>query len=291
MNQTILEVKHLKKYYGDKLGIEDVSFFLKEGEIYGFIGPNGAGKSTTIRTIMGLIQKTKGEILFLGEPWTQNEGLRKEKIGYLPSEIHLYDSMTVKEILDYHESFYKKDIHKNREMLTKKLKVPETKRIEDLSLGNLKKVGIILALMHEPELIIVDEPTSGLDPLMQQVFHNLLVEEKEKGATILYSSHDLNEISNISDRIGFIKDGKIIKEDTMDNIKKDNYTYLTIQSEDIQNIKKEFDLKIIKEDNNTIKYLNNMDYNLIIKKLVKYKIEKLLIEQISLEELFSKYYK
>lgn len=291
MNEYILETKHLKKYYGNSLGIEDVSIKLKKGEIYGFIGPNGAGKSTTIRTIIGLINKTGGKVLINNKEYNLDDLETKQKIGYLPSEINLYDDMKVKEILDYHESFYKKETSKKRKKLVKLLKINEEKKIQDLSMGNLKKVGIVLALIHDPEILILDEPTNGLDPIMQNVLHDILKEEKEKGTAILYSSHVLSEVSNLCDKIGFIKSGKIIKEDTIENIKKENYTYLTIGSDEIDKIKDELKLEIKEEKNNEVKFINNIDINTLIKKLGKYKIDKLLIEEISLEDLFANYYR
>ena len=291
MNSNILEIKHLKKYYGNNRGIEDVSISLKEGEIYGFIGPNGAGKSTTIRTIIGLINKTSGNIYYKGKELNRNDIEIKEEIGYLPSEIHLYEYMSVKEILDYHESFYQKNIHPRRIELVKKLKVDESKKIEDLSLGNLKKVGIILALMHKPKLLILDEATSCLDPMMQSIFHDILKEEQKNKTTILYSSHVLNEISTICNRIGFIKEGIIIKEDTIENIKKNNYTYLTIKSKNIKDIKEKLKLPIKKEENDKVTFINNLDINQLLKELIKYNIEELLIEEVTLEDLFTNYYK
>lgn len=291
MKECILKTEHLKKYYGTTRGIEDVSIELNKGEIYGFIGPNGAGKSTTIRTIIGLLNKTAGKIFINGKELDRNDTSIKEIIGYLPSEINLYDDMTVKEIFNYHESFYKKDIHKKREDLVKKLKIDESKKIEDLSLGNLKKVGIVLSLMHEPKILILDEPTSGLDPIIQKTLHDILQEEKEKGTAILYSSHVLSEVSNLCDRIGFIKDGLIIKEDLIKNIKKDNYTYLTIKSNSISKIKEELNLKVLEENDKEIKFINNLETNTLIKILSKYKIDKLLIEEISLEDLFVNYYR
>ena len=291
MDKPILEIKHLKKYYGDIRGCEDVSFTLNRKDIYGFIGPNGAGKSTTIRTIMGLINKTSGDIFYDGDVLDPGDPKVKEKIGYLPSEINLYDDMTVKEIFDFHESFYKKDLSKRRKQLVDLLKIDESKSVEDLSLGNQKKVGIVLALMHEPELLILDEPTSGLDPLMQSIFHNILMEEQKKGTTILYSSHVLSEISNLCEKVGFIKDGIIIKEDLIKNINKNDYNYLTIISKDIKDIKKDFKLKVIYEKDYEIKFLSDIEINTLIKKLTKYSIDKLLIENISLEDLFEEYYK
>ena len=268
--ETIIELKHLKKYYGSIKGIKDVSLKINKGDIYGFIGPNGAGKSTTIRTILGLINKTSGEIFLKGKKINIDDIETKKIIGYLPSEINLYDDMTVKEIFSYHESFYQKNLTKRKKELISLLKIDENKKIEELSLGNLKKVAIVLALMHEPEILILDEPTSGLDPIMQNVFHEILLKEKEKGTTIIYSSHILSEVANICDKVGFIKDGVIIKEDSMENIRKNNYTYLTISSNEIMKIKKELGLKVINEYKDEIVFLNNLDSNTLIKKLSKY---------------------
>lgn len=291
MSETIIELQNLKKYYGTTRGCEDVSFQIHKGEIYGFIGPNGAGKSTTIRTIMGLINKTDGKVFLFGKELDKNDLDTKRKVGYLPSEIHLYDGMTIAQLFDYHQSFYKEDLSKKRKELVKIFKIDEKKKIEGLSLGNLKKVGIVLAFLHEPEILILDEPTSGLDPIMQNAFHDLLLKEKEKGTTILYSSHVLSEVSNICDRVGFIKDGKIIKEDSMSNIKKDNFTYLKITSEEISKIKKELKLEVLEEKDNDITFLNNMDPNELLPKLSKYKLKHLYIEEIPLEDLFMNYYK
>lgn len=289
--ENILEIINLKKYYGNVRGIEDISIKLKRGEAYGFIGPNGAGKSTTIRTLMSLINPTSGMILIDGKKLDKNDLELKKIIGYLPSEIYLYDDLTVKEILDFHESFYEKNINKRRKQLVKLLKLDENKKIEDLSLGNLKKLGIILALMHEPKILILDEPTSGLDPIMQNVFYEILLEEKKKGTTILYSTHILSEVSKICDRIGIIKEGKIVREDTVENIEKNNMTYLTIESIDIDKIKKDLNLKIVSEHNNSVKFINDLNSNKLIIIISKYNINKLLIEEMTIEDLFMEYYK
>ena len=288
---SIIELKHLKKYYGSSRGIEDVSLKINKGDIYGFIGPNGAGKSTTIRTIMGLINKTSGNIYINGKELDNNDLNVKKSIGYLPSEINLYSDMTVKQFLDYHNSFYDKDYSNRGNELVKLLKIDKNKKIEDLSLGNIKKVGIVLALKHEPEILIIDEPTSGLDLIMQNVFHDILLKEKKKGTTILYSSHVLSEVSSICDKVGFIKDGKIIKEDLIDNIKNNHYTYLRIKSNDIKKIKDELGLKIYKESDEETIFINNLSPNELLSKLSKYNIDHLLIEEVSLEDLFINYYK
>lgn len=291
MKENILEIKSLTKYYGNILGVKDLSLTLNKGEIFGFIGPNGAGKSTTIRSIMNLIHKNEGTILINGKEFTKDDISLKTMIGYLPSEIHLYDDLTVKEMLDYHESFYSKNIHKRRMELVKRLKLDEKKKIEDLSLGNLKKLGIVLAFMHEPQLLILDEPTSGLDPIMQQVFYELLLEEKAKGTTIFYSTHILSEVSKICDRVGIIKDGKLLKIETMEEMRHKNLTFVTIESNDIHKIIKDFHLDVDIKDNKIIRFKNELSADLLIKKLAKYQIDRILIEEASLEDIFLHYYK
>lgn len=287
----ILEIKNLTKYYGKTLAVNNLSLSLNEGEVFGFIGPNGAGKSTTIRSVMNLINKTSGEVYINGNIFTKDRTDIKELIGYLPSEVNLYEDLTVKEMLDYHETFFKKKIHKRRCELVKKLKLDESKKIEDLSLGNSKKLGIILAFIHEPKLLILDEPTSGLDPIMQQAFYELLKEEKEKGTTIFYSTHILSEVSKVCDRVGILKDGKLLKVETMDELKSKNLTFITIESPEIDKIIKDLNLDEKQKENNTIKFKNELEINNLIKKISNYKIDKLLIEEATLEDMFLHYYK
>lgn len=288
---TILEVNNLTKYYGKILGVSNLSFSLDEGEVFGFIGPNGAGKSTTIRSIMNLINKNEGTILINGKEFNRNDTSLKEIVGYLPSEIHLYDDLTVKEMLDYHESFYKKNIHKRRCELVKKLKLDESKKIEDLSFGNLKKVGIVLAFMHGPKLLILDEPTSGLDPIMQQIFYKLLQEEKKKGTTILYSTHILSEVSKICDRVGIIKEGRLLKIERMEEMLRNNLTFVTVESKEIDKIIEDLKLNEKEKDNYTIRFKNNLLPNQLIESLSHYKIDRILIEEATLDDIFLHYYK
>ena len=249
------------------------------------------GKSTTIRSIMNLINKTSGKVLVENKEFNKDDIEIKEKIGYLPSEIYLYDDLTVKEMLDYHESFYKKDIHKRRMELVKRLELDEKKKIEDLSLGNLKKLGIILALMHEPKILILDEPTSGLDPIMQNVFYDLLKEEKAKGNTIFYSTHILNEVSKICDRVGIIRNGQLIKVEKIEDLSKKSLTFVTITSEQSKEIVKDLKVNTVSEDENTIKFGNNLSHDELTKRLSKYKIDRVLIEEATLEDMFLHYYK
>lgn len=289
--KEILKISHLTKYYDKTLAVNDLSLSLEEGEIFGFIGPNGAGKSTTIRAIMNLITKTKGKIYLNGEILDKNNINQKELIGYLPSEVHLYDDLTVKEMLDHHESFYKKNLIKRRKELVTRLQIDETKKIEDLSLGNLKKVGIVLALMHEPKILILDEATSGLDPVIQEEFYNLLKEEKKKKTTIFYSTHILSEISKICDRVGMIKNGTLIKIEEVAELQKKELSFITITSSNIDQIIEELKIKPILKTKDTIKFKNVIEINKLLKILSKIKIDKLLIEPANIEDIFLHYYK
>jgi ABC-2 type transport system ATP-binding protein len=290
MLENILTIENLTKSYKEVVAVKNLSLSLKEGEIFGFIGPNGAGKSTTIRSIMNLVNKDTGKILFYDKELTKDEIELKKMIGYLPSEIHLYDDLTVKQILDYHESFYKENIHDKRLYLVNKLDLDESKKIEDLSLGNLKKVGIVLALMHKPKLLILDEPTSGLDPIIQQAFYDILLEEKKNKTTILYSTHILSEVSKVCDRVGIIKNGSLLKVESINELKNKALNYVTIGSKDNEKILKELNVNNENKDLRIIKFKNTLCSNDLIKILSKYTIDKILIEEASLEDIFLHYY-
>ena len=270
----ILEIKNLTKYYGKTKGVEELSLSLNEGEIFGFIGPNGAGKSTTIRSIMKLINYD-GEIE------------RTDNIGYLPCEVSLYGNYKISELFEFHQKIYKKDMNKKINYLCKQLSINKEKKISELSTGNLKKVAIVLSLAHDPKLIIMDEATSGLDPIIQEKFYDILKKEKENGNTILFSSHNLNEVKKIADRIGIIKEGKLIDIKNINEIDNNEIYYVTIYTDDeklINKYKSEYDGKKIK-----LSYKDNI--NKLIQELSKHKIKKLLIEEPSLEDIFMLYYK
>ena len=212
---AVIETKNLTKYYGKARGILDVSLSVEEGEIFGFIGPNGAGKSTTIRTLLSLIHKTSGEARIFGLDCEADHVKILEDVGYLPSEVFYYDRMRAIDLFRYSASFYQRDCSQRIQELSALLQVNLQQKIEDMSLGNKKKVGIIQGLLHSPRLIILDEPTSGLDPLMQKTFFDLIREENRRGATVLFSSHILSEVQRICDRVAIIKEGRIAAVDVL----------------------------------------------------------------------------
>lgn len=200
----------LSTAYGEQRGIENISFSVAEGEIFGFIGPNGAGKSTTIRTLLALIHPTSGSATIFGKDCIKESSVIAKEVGYLPSKGSYYPHMTVKELLNYTADLYQKNCTKRTLELCSRLNLDTTRKIADLSMGNKKKVGIVSALLHSPRLIILDEPTSGLDPLVQQTFFDILKEENAKGMTILFSSHVLSEVQKFCQRVAIIKDGQLI---------------------------------------------------------------------------------
>ncbi|MEO9532076.1 MAG: ABC transporter ATP-binding protein [Crocinitomicaceae bacterium] len=205
-----IKVDKLNKHYGEFHALKDVSFEISQGEVFGFIGPNGAGKSTTIRSLLGLIQTSSGSAHILNHDIHQEGKLIRSKIGYLPSEVHYYDEMNSKELLEYSANFYNNADTSKIEELAAYFELDLNKKINDLSFGNKKKCAIIQCFLHNPELLILDEPTSGLDPLMQNRFFDLLETENKKGTTIFFSSHILSEIQRMCSRAAVIKDGEII---------------------------------------------------------------------------------
>ncbi len=289
---NVIEINGLTKTYGKSRGISDVSFNVKEGEIFGFIGPNGAGKSTTIRTLLSLIYSKDGSAKVFGKDCVELGHEIKEEIGYLPSEVFYYDNMKVIDILKYSASFYKKDCTKRMFELAEIMGLDMNKKVDDLSYGNKKKVGIVQGLLHEPKLLILDEPTSGLDPLMQQKFFDLIREENNKGTTILFSSHILTEVQKMCDRVGIIKEGRIVRVDDIETLKGDNYKKIEINLHPSES-DKDFKLKGVSDfkiDKNRINFLFKGDINQVVSKLASKKVSNLVIEEPSLEEIFMHFY-
>ena len=260
---------------------------IQEGEIFGFIGPNGAGKSTTIRCIMRLINKSSGIITFMNKELNPLSYKDNIDIGYLPSEINLYEEMTGKEILKFNDSFYTFDTIERANIISQRLKVDLSRKIKELSLGNLKKIGIVLSLAHSPKLIIMDEASSELDPLMKEEFYSILKEEKSKGKTILFSSHNLAEVRKICDRVAIIKDGKIIKIASINELISSSIYMIKIKTN--QELSNGYNIIAKNDEFTTILY--NGDINKVIKDLSNHKIERILIEEPSLEDVFMHYYK
>lgn len=288
---SIIEVNHLTKYYGRARGIVDVSFAVDEGEIFGFIGPNGAGKSTTIRLFLSLIYPTKGEVKIFGKDCIKYGPQIRQQIGYLPSEVFYYQGMKVLELLKYSASFYKKDCTKRIYELADLMELDLKRRIDDLSYGNKKKVGIVQGLLHQPDLIILDEPTSGLDPLMQQKFFNLIREENIRGATVFFSSHILTEVQRMCDRVAIIKEGSIINIQDIKTLQKDNYKKIRILADAIGETKFSIDgVSGLERSDGTLSFFYKGDINFLTRLIGDNTIADVTIEDLTLEEIFMHYY-
>jgi len=291
MSDNVIEIKNLTKMYGKNRGIIDVSFDIKEGEIYGFIGPNGAGKSTTLRLLVGLIFPTNGSATIFGKDCFKQGNIIRKDIGYLPSEVFYYEKMKVMELLKYSASFYKKDCTKRINELCTRMELDTTRKIDELSYGNKKKVGIVQGLLHSPKLIILDEPTSGLDPLMQQKFFRIIKEENDKGVTILFSSHILSEVQKLCDRIAIIKEGSIIRIDEISALNKESYKKFKIICNDLNEADLPKDgINDFTKTNNQITFMHKGNINEIIKIISQHEIIDLQIEEPTLEEIFMHYY-
>jgi ABC-2 type transport system ATP-binding protein len=285
-----IETKELTKYYGKARGIIDVDLAMEEGEIFGFIGPNGAGKSTTIRTLLGLIKKTSGSASVFGMDCEKDKVKILSQVGYLPGEVFYYDNMRAIDLLRYSASFYKKDCSKRIAELADALSLDLNKKIEDMSLGNKKKVGIVQGLLHSPKLIILDEPTSGLDPLMQRTFFDLIQRENERGASVLFSSHILGEVQRICDRVAIIKEGRIVDLRSIDEMRKNSYKKVSITSREPLSGFELPGMAKLSQDGAQTSFLYNGDVSLLLKKLSALPLVDANVSEPELEEIFLHYY-
>ena len=221
-----IETEKLTKYYGKARGVEELDLSVEQGEFFGFIGPNGAGKSTTIRTLLGYISPSSGSARVLGLDTAAQRREILSRVGYLPSEAVFYRGMRVKEVIALSAALRKKDCKQEAASLCSRLELDTEKKVDELSFGNRKKLAIVCAFQHRPDLYILDEPTSGLDPLMQREFFALLQERHREGASVFLSSHILSEIQRYCSRAAIIRQGRIIACDSEDS---EDVWYLTVR--------------------------------------------------------------
>ena len=286
-NSSAIKIENLTKTYGKNRGIEDVSFEVKKGEIFGFLGPNGAGKSTTIRCLLGLIRPTGGSAEVLGCDILRQHGEIMKRIGYMPSETQFYPSMKVSEVIRFAADVRGKDCRDEAEKLCERLKVDTRKRVEELSLGNRKKVGIVCAIQHRPELFIFDEPTSGLDPLIQAEFFELVREYNAQGATCFLSSHVLSEIRKYCGKAAIIREGRLIACDTIDHLAHTGAKF--IRAEGVRDLRLDGMSKVVQTDGG-MEFVYSGSMNELLKALSAHDVQDLSIEEPSLEDVFMQYY-
>jgi beta-exotoxin I transport system ATP-binding protein len=224
-----IETSGLTKHYGPHPGIIDLDLEVNEGEVFGFLGPNGAGKSTTIRTLLNFLFPTSGSGTVLGLDIVKGSLEIRRRTGYLPGDLSMYEAMTAREFLIYFANLRKVSVAPRMETLAERFELQLDRKIKEYSTGNRQKVGLVNAFMHEPELLILDEPTSGLDPLLQQEFQELIAEVRAEGATVFLSSHILPEVDRVADRVGIVREGRLIEVDTVESFKAKAHRSVSIQ--------------------------------------------------------------
>ena len=284
---NVIETNNLTKYYGKIKGVEDLTFSVKKGEIFGFLGPNGAGKTTTIRTLLGYLYPTRGSATIFGKSIEDDIVEIKREVAYIPGDLNIYGHMTGEEFLNYFTAL------RNREMilldeLLKIFDVPLDRKLKGYSKGMKQKIGIVQAFMDDPEMVIMDEPTSGLDPLLQQKFYDFLIKQKSRGRTMFLSSHILSEVDRVCDRIGIIKDGNLIALENVETLKAKRGKIIRLKiKEKPETFKGPKDMKI---KGSWIEFISIDDMDSLIKKLSRYTIQDLVINDFSLEDIFIHYY-
>ena len=297
MNDNIaIQVKDLEKFYGKVHALRGVDLEVKHGEVYGFLGPNGAGKTTAIRCMLDLIRPQGGSISVLGiNPQEEPEAV-KERVGYLPGELHVDENMTARQVFRFFNRMRgNRSDWKFIEELSERLKLELRMPIKNFSKGNKQKVGIVQALMHKPELLLLDEPTGGLDPLMQQEVLRMLDEAQDNGATVFFSSHIISEVQAVADQVAIIRDGKIVEVAETAALLNRSVRQVRIRFQkptEADELYKLPGVKLIaKDDGMSVSLQVEGQMDALIKTLAKYPVTDFETERTSLEEIFLAYYK
>lgn len=288
---NILKTENLTKYYGRFRGIENVNLTLEEGEKLGFIGQNGAGKSTFIRTALGYLKPNSGKTEIFGKDILTHREEILADVGYMSSECVFYKGMKVKDVLSYSAKLRKRDCSKEAKYYCERLQLDTNKKVEQLSLGNRKKLGIICAIQHNPKLYFFDEPTSGLDPVIQKEFFDILEEKHKQGASILLSSHVLGEISRFCEKAAVIKDGHIIACDTIENFSKAGYKIIRLA--DVKNMQAVCSIDGVFNpyaEGNNLTFSYSGDIKNLLGELSKAEFKDILISDPDFEESVIHYY-
>lgn len=283
-----IKTDKLTKYYGKSRGIIDLDLRVEQGEFFGFIGPNGAGKSTTIRTLLGLISPTSGSAEVLGKDIIKfNRDILRE-VGYLPSEAIFYPGMKVADIIRFSAGLRDADCAEEAGRLCERLQLDVTRKVDELSFGNRKKVAIVCALQSSPRLLILDEPTGGLDPLMQHEFFEIIGERHRQGATVFLSSHILSEVQRNCGRAAVIREGRVIACGSVEDLARSSARRVSVTGEfDLENLP---GIRDLKAGNRTAGFLYSGDVGPLLSRLAAGNVTDISISEPDLEEVFMHYY-
>lgn len=289
--RPVLRLKGVTKDFGPKRAVNDISINVERGEIYGFLGPNGAGKTTTIRCIMDFISPTSGTVELFGQRLLANNAELKNRIGYLSADSALYPNWTGAEHINFVARSRGINPLNARELINK-LSLDTSVKARRLSTGNRQKLSIVLALMHEPELLVLDEPTRGLDPLLQETMHNYLLEVKKQGGTVFISSHDFGEVERICDHIGIIRNGDLVANETIGSLRKMQVHAVKVFFASSFS-KNDFLLPNVEITISSDRKLTanvSGDLTAFMRAVAKYDINDLEVTHVSLEDVFLRYY-
>lgn len=289
---SVVTMQNITKKFGKFTALDGINLELKEGEVFGFIGPNGAGKTTTIRILMGILKASKGKAgLFNKDAWKNAVEIHK-RIAYVPGDVNLWANLTGGEVIDLLVRLRKGGDKQYQEELIKKFDFDPSKKCRTYSKGNRQKVALIAAFASEADLYIFDEPTSGLDPLMEQVFKECVHKVKAQGKTVLLSSHILSEVEQLCDRVGIIREGKIIETGTLDELRHLTRTEVKVKTKAaVPDLDKNTSIHDYKEENGRAAFaVDSKDLGNIISMLASYEIVSLECAPPTLEELFMSHY-
>jgi ABC-2 type transport system ATP-binding protein len=294
MNASISIDSLSKSYDGGKtLALNKLSLQVQPGEVYGFLGANGAGKSTTIRLLLNFIQPSGGSAQIMGLDCVKDSVAAKRHIGYLSGDVALWPKVTGTELFAYLSKLQQKNNDEYLKELISRFEAEPQKKIEELSKGNRQKIGVIQALMHQPDVLILDEPTSGLDPLMQEVFYQTIREASARGAAVFVSSHNLAETQRMCDRVGIIKHGKLIREQSVkgdSNLGGTTFRVVLKHPDDAAKLKHEAALKVLSTESTTVVAQATGAVSPALAALAHYDIVTMTTEQLNLEDEFLEYY-
>lgn len=288
---NVIETIKLTKSYGRHEALRGVDLTVKQGDVYGFIGPNGSGKSTTIRILLGMLRKSGGEARLLGkDPWTDAVELHR-KIAYVPGDVTFWPNLTGGEVINFLNSLSGKADNSRIKELLDRFQLDPKKRCRSYSKGNRQKVALVAALSSDAELLILDEPTSGLDPLMEQIFQECIFELKKQGKTVFLSSHILAEVEALCDKVAIIRQGEIVEEGTLEELRHLTRTTVTVElgkSVSLNQLQGIHDISRKEE-----KWRFSVDANAmgeVMNTLAPMGIKSLTVEPPTLEELFIRHY-
>lgn len=297
VSMKAIEVKTLTKQYGPARGVEDLSFGIEKGEIFGYLGPNGSGKTTTIRCLMGLLRPTSGQCRLLGEQVMPGRATQHTRIGYLPGDFRTWPGLTARKSLTLLARLGNGNkVDKRREELAERLDLNLDRRVRALSKGNRQKVGVVFAFQHNPEVLILDEPTIGLDPLIRQIVLDIIRETARAGATILLSSHDLSEVAAVCGRAAILREGRLVELAPISKIIQqgkrrikvwfaEGFQVPELPSNQLQGV------HVIEQNSNSLNIAYQGSVDALLKWLAQFPIDRIATPETSLEDAFIQYYR